>query len=556
MSGAKSYTREDFLKDYTFPTTPARDFERNGIPAAFASGHPWPSNWVSFSEAFDFVEDTKEHEKGSYRSFSSALSSDRKLLAISSNRGRIVVHDVATKELRATLEGSGRLAFRPALDSAQNNGYTLISSISDLEARGAVSRNRLILWDLDQHGRLVDEEEPIDTNAFARQAIDAILPQLVSEHEWTKDFALASSLHTDFEKALGRAAADHRRRHHIILENARLGSCGSSTFSDDGRFLLYHGDNGTTQHGMREVDKLPRVIVYDLDAGKEALCLYGHTDAIMWSAMSPDCQHIASVSWDGTMRMYDANTGDLEWVTDDSGGQCWAAAFTPDSKHIVWSSKSGRVVQLHDVSDGRHVCTFKGELEDWSRRFDWDPTGTQVAFAAGKQAYVWCPFDGPDGTTTQHFVLEADRTWRMASISTIKWMENGEVLALEFSEGTKLVYNTQTNSKELFVRPKGTNTAWVDQGIYGKLSGPDEPDFYLTVDGDGKVRYCRTSVPSGPSWWEKEPDKKESLPSAKKMYPETGKYVKVTKVSRKDAPKKDEDRSSWAEKGAAIWTAE
>lgn len=40
------------------------------------------------------------------------------------------------------------------------------------------------------------------------------------------------------------------------------------------------------------------------------------------------------------------------------------------------------------------------------------------------------------------------------------------------------------------------------------------------------------------------------------MYPETGKYVKVTKVSRKDAQKNDEEHASWVDEGAAIWTAE
>jgi WD40 repeat protein len=557
MSRPVLHTRKDFLKDYSFPTTPARDFERNGIPAAFASGHPKPENWFSTNEAFDYDQFMKQDGQCLHRSYHSALSSDQKLLAISSNRERIVIYDVATKELRAVLEGSDRVAFKPVQSPAQGTGYTLISSISDLEARGAVSNNRLILWDLDQHGRLLDEEEPIDTADFASLAINAILPKLTSDHEWSKDFAQASSLHADFEKALSRAAADHRRRQHTILSNAQIGSFSSSPFSDDGRFLLYHGENGSTQRGMRDADKLPHVVVYDVDAGKEVHRLYGHTDAIMWSAMSPDYQLVASVSWDGTMRMYSTDTGYLQWVTEDSGSQSWAGAFTPDSKHVIWSSKSGRTIKVHDVSDGREVCAFADEPDDWCRYFAWNATGDKVAFAGRKHAYVWCPFDSPHGTIDQHFVLEEDKDWRLSSISSIGWMKDGEILALEFSDGTKLIYNTQTNSKELFVKPQGVNTAWVDQGLYGILGGgPEQPDFYLTVDGDGKVRYCPTSVPAGPSWWEKEPGKKKLVESAKKMYPETGKYVKVTKVSRKEAPKNDDEGASWVDQGAVIWTAE
>jgi len=335
MPRAVLHTRKDLLKDYSFPTTPARDFERNGIPAAFASGHPWPENWFGSHEAYDYDQFEKQHDQSLHRSFHSAFSSDQKLLAISSNRERIVIYDVATRELRAVLEGSDRIAFRPVQSPALGNGYTLISSISDLEARAAASNNRLILWDLDQHGRLLDEEEPINTAEFASLAINSILPKLISDHEWSKDFAQASSLHADFEKALSRATADHRRRHYTILSNAQIGNFSSSAFSNDGRFLLYHCENGSTQHGMRDADKLPHVVVYDVDAGKEVHRLYGHTDAIMWSGMSPDYQLIASVSWDGTMRMYSADTGDLQWVTEDSGSQSWAGAFTPDSKHII-----------------------------------------------------------------------------------------------------------------------------------------------------------------------------------------------------------------------------
>jgi hypothetical protein len=40
------------------------------------------------------------------------------------------------------------------------------------------------------------------------------------------------------------------------------------------------------------------------------------------------------------------------------------------------------------------------------------------------------------------------------------------------------------------------------------------------------------------------------------MYPETGKYVKITKVPSKEPRQKDADRASWVGKGAELWTAE
>jgi WD40 repeat protein len=549
-------SRKDFLAGYSFPRNPTRDFERDGHPAEFASGHPWTWEWCSENEIINFGKDLITKSERSYKGFHSALSSDQKLLAISLSYERVLVYDLASKELRATLEGCGQVVFKPA-QQPDEHGYSLISSISDHESRSGISSNRLVLWDLDQYGRILDEEEPIDTAAFASKAIEAILPELISEYEWTTDFVEASNLHTEFEKALGKAASDHQRRHHTSFKNAQVGKFDSVTFSDDGRLLLYHCENGSTQHGMREPNKLPHVVVYDINANKEVHRLRGHTDAIMWSAISPEQHHIASVSWDGTMRMYSANTGDLIWVTDSPGGQSWAGAFTPDSKHIIWSSKMGRVIEVLNVDDGHVVSTFQEQPVDWCRHFTWHPDSKQVALCFGKHAYVWRPFDESNGTISQYFVLDEDKAWRgMAAVQAVRWMENGRALALHFAEGTNLVYDLQANSKEVFARPKSVENVWSGFGFYGVLSGPDQPDFYLSVDGDAKVRCYRTSVPAFPSWWEKAPEEKESTTPTKKMYPETGKYVKITKVASKEVPRKDARRTSWADKGAGLWTAE
>jgi WD40 repeat protein len=304
---------------------------------------------------------------------------------------------------------------------------------------------------------------------------------------------------------------------------------------------------------MRALENLPQVVIYDLDAGNEIRRFSGHTDAIMWSAISPDNEHIASVSWDGTLRMYSASTGEFEWVTEDSGGQSWAGAFSPDSKFIAWSSKRGRVIRVHNVIDGRKISTFREEFSDWCRCLDWHPTRPEIALCVGREAYIWDVFDGADGKTLQHFRMDDDSAFhRLINVKAIGWMDGGRLLFLEMSEGTKLVYDTQSNAKELFRRPMGVNTGYVEGGFYGVLTTKQEQDFYLSVDGDGKARYWRTSVAAFPSWWEKEP-----APTVieNKPFPETGKYVKITKKSNKKAEQEEGGRATWVEKGAEIWTA-
>ncbi|KAI4920628.1 uncharacterized protein J4E92_008271 [Alternaria infectoria] len=535
------YTRESFMEEYAFPLKPAKDFERAGIPAQYASGHP--KEWSQTRDVINFSADLPQQSEITYRSYDTAVSSDKKLLAISSNLGRILVYNIHTRQLCEILEGGGSVEFRPSVANAESHseieqtsgtgtprpGYTLVSSVVDETQRSERTIGQLILWDLDQNGRTLDKEEPIDPSVWATKAIDAIAPELAANHEWTREFIDGSSLHTEFLKALSHVAADYNRRHNTIIDNAELGGFGSKRFSKDGRLMLYRSNNHSTQSGMRPAEDLPLVVIYDVEAGKEMHRLTGHTDAIMWSAMSPDMECVATVSWDGSLRMYSVSTGVLIWATDKSGGQSWAGAFSPDSKLIVWSTKSGSVVQVHDVLDGRKVAVMPEKFSRWCRCFDWHPARSEIALCAGKEAYVWNPLDGSNGKVLQHFKIEGKERLSMSEIHAVLWMNEGRLLGIESDEGSTLIYDTESNAKELFWRPAGTMASYVAGSLCGMFLDKEEQDVYLSVDGDGTARFWRTSVPALPSWWDKDP-----IPVAtKKAFPETGKYVKITKTSGK-----------------------
>ncbi|KAF3052448.1 hypothetical protein E8E11_008889 [Didymella keratinophila] len=367
-------SRKDFTKEWTFPLHPLYDFELDGEVANY----------------------------------------DRTLLAITSGHERILIYHIESQELRQVLDGAGHLIFAPvcpSVDKADYEGptpaYALVCNATDKGSRSGLN-NQLVFWELDEQGRLLDQEEPINASAFATQAVDAILPDLAKRHEWSKEFVTASSLHADFTKALTAVATMHRRRHSTTFDDAGFGGFGSTPFSSSGKMFLYHTKNKSIQSGMRPPEELPHVVVMDVVHGTELHRFSGHTDAIMWSAISPDNEHIASIAWDGTLRMYSAETGKLEWTTS-GGGQAWTGAFTADSKHIVWSTANGQAIVVHDVLDGRGRSTFPEKFLDWCRNVAWHPDGNQIALCAGKHAYVWRPFDGHQGRITQHYQMEDDK---------------------------------------------------------------------------------------------------------------------------------------------------
>ncbi|KAH6639791.1 hypothetical protein C7974DRAFT_138934 [Boeremia exigua] len=492
------FSRKDFVDEWTFPTDPLHDFGLHGIPASYARD---PRHWGDETHCIDFSNVIKDGQsEHSYDSYYAAISHDHKLLAITSKHERIIVYDLDSRELRQVLDGAGHLIFAPLIPLADRKdtdkstpAYTICCSTSDESSRSGI-KNQLVFWELDGQGRLLNQEEPIDASALAQQAIDAILPDLMKKHEWSKDFVKASSLHADFMTTLGNVATVHRRRHNMILDDAKLGGFGSTSFNSDGRLFLYHTKNQTTQSGMRDPNLLPQVVVMDVTSSQELHRLSGHTDAIMWSATSPNNNHIASVAWDGDLRMYSAKTGELEWSTT-GGGQSWTGAFSADSKHIVWSTGNGQTVVVHEVKNGKRVSSCPKTFRTWCRSLAWHPDGQQIALCAGKDAYVWRPFEADQSEITQHYQIEDESNWgMMASVESVDWLANGRLLHLHFSDGTNLVYDTETNTKELFMHPKGLDSVWVSDGFYGHIDVTGIQGGHVSVDGDGKIRYWSTEV--------------------------------------------------------------
>lgn len=322
-SKTKCVSHKDIAKGWDIPLRPAHDFELDGQIAKYAPGHP--KHWGDETHWFDFSKAIREGQpEKTYESFHAAISHDHTLLAITSSHERILIYHIESQELRQVLDGAGHLVFAPVSVSVDKAGYeghmpayALGCSATDEGSRSGID-NQLVFWELDIQGRLLDQEEPIVASAFAMQAIDAILPELAKKHEWSEEFVAASSLRADFTKALSVVATTHRRRHNVSFDDAGFGGFGSTSFSSDGRIFLYHTKNKSTQSGMRPPEELPHVVVMDFFSGTELHRLYGHTDAIMWSAISPNNEHMASIAWDGTMRMYSTQTGRLEWTTSGS----------------------------------------------------------------------------------------------------------------------------------------------------------------------------------------------------------------------------------------------
>lgn len=137
----------------------------------------------------------------------------------------------------------------------------------------------------------------------------------------------------------------------IITGEKKLG-CVS--FSIDGKHILT--SNAEQEKGGLEI--------WDIQTGDILCKLIGHTDSVWSATYSPDGKMIASASFDGTVRIWNALTGHeiksfhFHASDDNYGDRISHVAFCSSGERIVMTAYCGEVV-IWDFLSGEKVSSWK-----------------------------------------------------------------------------------------------------------------------------------------------------------------------------------------------------
>jgi WD40 repeat protein/serine/threonine protein kinase len=160
--------------------------------------------------------------------------------------------------------------------------------------------------------------------------------------------------------------------------------------------------------------------LFDLETGAELPALRGHTRAVGSVAFHPQGTRLASTSADGTVRVWDLTTGQqvFKW-RGQADPRSYRVAFSPDGRRLAANDEDGSVV-LYDMAEGHELRRLTGH-ERMGACVEFSPDGRLLVTGTWMGVlHVWNAETGD---------LLRTRQGHGATISAAKFFPDGRRLA-------------------------------------------------------------------------------------------------------------------------------
>ncbi len=260
----------------------------------------------------------------------------------------------------------------------------------------------------------------------------------------------------------------------------------SVNFSPDGKTLVSGSWDGTIK-------------LWNVETGKEIRTLKGHDGYVLSVNFSPDGKTLVSGSDDNTIKLWNVETGKEIRTLKGHDSSVLSVNFSPDGKTLV--SGSWQTVKLWNVETGQEIRTLKGHDNrvksvnfspdgktlvsgSWQTVKLWNvETGEEIRTLKGHDNWVYSVNFSPDGKT---LVSGSDdntiKLWNVETgeeIRTLKGHDNS-VISVNFSpDGKTLVSGSDDNTIKLWNGSTGQEIR--------TLKGHDNSVYSVNFSPDGKT---------------------------------------------------------------------
>jgi WD40 repeat protein len=185
-----------------------------------------------------------------------------------------------------------------------------------------------------------------------------------------------------------------------------VGKVGAVAIAPDGSWLASGGDDGTVR-------------IWDAATGQERAALKGHTGGVQAVAIAPDGSWLASGGWDKTVRIWDAATGQERVTLKGHTHWVQAVAIAPDGSWLASGSSDG-TVRIWDAATGQERVTLEAHASVEAMAIA--PDGSWLASGgSGGSVRIW------DAATGQERATLIDTSWveGVAIAPDSSWLASG-----------------------------------------------------------------------------------------------------------------------------------
>jgi RNA polymerase sigma factor (sigma-70 family) len=151
-----------------------------------------------------------------------------------------------------------------------------------------------------------------------------------------------------------------------------------AAFSPDGKTLAV---------AAGALEKPAEIVLWEVESGKKAATLSGHTAQVFCLAFAPDGRTLASGGYDRTLRLWDVAAAKERHPARSLPSPAYQVLFTSDGRTLFSRGAENRL-RLWDVATGKELRTADGP-DNYVGSLAFSPEGRRVASGSGATVWLW-----------------------------------------------------------------------------------------------------------------------------------------------------------------------
>lgn len=184
--------------------------------------------------------------------------------------------------------------------------------------------------------------------------------------------------------------------------------------------------------------KLKPEATEDEELGKPMKMLTGHSHFINELALSNDCNHCLTASWDGLIRMWDMNEGRTSALFKGHTKDVLSVAFSQDNRQII-SGGRDKTIRLWNII-GENKYTIESAHNDWVSAVRFSPdTKQNLFFSIGwdRKVKLW------DKSKMSEYVPDTETNYSTHPLNALSVAPSGAFVATGGKQGVLKIWSVK-----------------------------------------------------------------------------------------------------------------